>query len=74
MSYPDAYIVEICMGGTSGAQVGLAQVGLGSEYVVDRIGSRWFYCNLSNNFGQKCLFGTTDLSHATAFLHAKLWS
>ena len=28
MSYPDAYIVEICMGGTSGAQVGLAQVGL----------------------------------------------
>ena len=30
---------------------------------IDSIGSYWFYCNTSNEFGQKCLLCTTDLSH-----------
>src|SRR5947208_145732 len=65
MSYPDAYIVEICMGGTSGAQVGLAQVGLGSDNPIDNVGTHWFCCNPSKAFGQKTCPCTADLSHAT---------
>jgi len=48
------------------------QVGLGSEYGIDRIGSHWFYCSASNTFGQKCLLCTSDLSHATAFQRPQL--
>ena len=43
------------------------QVGFGSEYGIDNIGSYWLYCNASNEFGQKCLLWTTILSHATDF-------
>jgi hypothetical protein len=32
------------------------QVGFGSEYCIDSIGSYWFYGNMSNTFVQKCLF------------------
>jgi hypothetical protein len=32
---------------------------------IDNIGCYWFYCNASNEFGQKCLLCTTDLSHVT---------
>jgi hypothetical protein len=44
------------------------QVGFGSEHGIDSIGSYWFYCNMSNVFGQKCLRCPTDLSHVTDFL------
>src|SRR5260370_16564215 len=44
------------------------QVGFGSEYGIDNIGCYWFYCNASNEFGQKCLLCTTDLSHVTDFM------
>ena len=43
------------------------QVGFGSEYGIDSIGSCWFYCNASNVFVQKCLVCTADLSHVTVF-------
>jgi hypothetical protein len=43
------------------------QVGFGPEDGIDNIGSYWFYCNASNEFGQKCLLCTTDLSHVTDF-------
>src|ERR1039458_6395758 len=39
------------------------QVGFGSEYSIDSIGSCWFYCNASNVFVQKCLVCTANLSH-----------
>ncbi len=43
------------------------QVGFGSEYGIDSIGSYWFYCNASKVFVQKCLVCTSDLSHVTDF-------
>jgi hypothetical protein len=47
------------------------QVGFGSEHGIDNIGCYWIYCNASNEFGQKCLLCTTDLSHVTVFRRAK---
>jgi hypothetical protein len=41
------------------------QVGLGSEYGIDSIGSYWFYCNI--NSCTRMPICTTDLSHATDF-------
>ena len=52
--------------------MGLApQVGFGSDYGIDSIGTYWFYSNASNVFVQKCLVCTTDLSHVTGFRAAE---
>ena len=48
-----------------------SQLGFGPEQGIDSIGSYWFYCNASNEFGQKCLVCPTDLSHVTVFRRAK---